>query len=150
MSSSSNSSNQAVSFESGVALRKLSELASQIRTHAQDLAGYELILGDENIFYAQSGADTVTETIQNLLRASFASSSSDSPLFTREVRHDLRNHIAVVKGFSDLMMMDVPPEHPSVATLQQVLASARDFVEVLDAAKDRATTSDSESLPIAS
>jgi len=128
-------------------LRELAQLAIQIQTGSQDLTSYELVLGDANISYVQIGAAQILQTVHNLMRASITTDTNVNPLFTRDVRHNLRNQIAVVKGFSDLMKMDLPENHPAQSKLSRIGDRAMQFVEVLDFIKE---TAENAQLPMAS
>lgn len=123
-----------VSFRQENPLRQLAQLSIQVQTEAKELVGYELLLGEENISYVHSGAASMVETIQNLIRTSSGASDAN-PLVSQDVRHDLRNQVAVVKGFTDLMRMDLPEEHSAQTMLGDLSAKTKEFVEVLDSIK---------------
>lgn len=60
-----------------------------------------------------------------------SATDADSGL-TRDRRHDLRNHVAVVKGFCDLILMDLPRQHSARPQLEDLSGKAMDFVRLLD------------------
>ncbi len=132
-------------------LRRLAQLAIQVQTGARELIGYELLLGDENVGYVHTGACSMVDSIQNLMRTE-AAADGDNPLFSQDVRHDLRNQVAVVKGFSDLMRMDLPVNHTVHHMLERLTLRTAEFVEILDSIKITAeeTGDDEEGLRMAS
>ncbi|MEM1294207.1 MAG: hypothetical protein AAGH89_02510 [Verrucomicrobiota bacterium] len=140
-----------VSFRQENPLRQLAQLSIQVQTGAKDLVGYELLLGEENISYVHSGAESMVETVQNLIRCCGSNGSEGNPLMSQDVRHDLRNQVAVVKGFTDLMKMDLPAEHTVQSMLGGLSSKTKEFVEVLDSIKMQVEDmSVQESLPMAS
>lgn len=58
---------------------------------------------------------------------------------SKEKRHDLRNHAAVVKGFSDLILMDLPVAHSARPQLEDLAAKCMEFVHLLDEHRDAAS-----------
>ena len=122
-----------------------------VQTDAQALIGFELYFGEENIGYVHFGANSMLESIHNLMRESLSSPDNGNLLLDREIRHDLRNRVAVVKGFSDLMRMEAPDDHPSARVLDQIIGRSREFVDLLDGAKFEADCpEDAELLAMAS
>lgn len=121
-------------------LRDLAQVAIQVQADAQNLIGHELLLNEENIGYVRFGASSLLESVHNLMRSSLQPQSPGEPLLDREIRHDLRNKVAVVKGFSDLMRMDSPEDHQVSRVLDGIIERSRQFVEVLDNAKAEAQT----------
>ncbi len=138
-----------ISFRQENPLRQLAQISIQVQTGAKELVGYELLLGEESISYVHSGAASMVESIQNLVRNS-AGSPDVNPLFSQDVRHDLRNQVAVVKGFTDLMRMDLPEEHSVQEMLGDLSSKTKEFVEVLDSIKTVAETVENDQLPMAS
>jgi hypothetical protein len=109
-------------------LSQLSQLTIQIHTAALDLNGYDLFFGSENAAYAVEGAEAMLGILQNLLRGP----QPEVVLGCRETRHDFRNKLAVVKGFSDLMRMDLPPSHPAGIVLDRLSERCLTFSALLD------------------
>jgi len=66
--------------------------------------------------------------LQEVLR----SSEPETQLGGREIRHDFRNKLAVVKGFSDLMKMDLPESHSALMLLQRLTERCTRFSILLD------------------
>ncbi|MFT5467501.1 MAG: signal transduction histidine kinase [Verrucomicrobiales bacterium] len=132
---------------SASSLRDLAQVAIQVQADAQALIGFELYFGEENIGYVHFGANSMLESIHNLMRESLKSAKNGNLLLDREIRHDLRNRVAVVKGFSDLMRMEAPDDHPSAEVLDQIIKRSRHFVDMLDGAK---SVADDELLAMAS
>ena len=129
-------------------LRRLSQLAIQIQAGAQDLIGYELFFGEENIGYVHTGANSMLDSVHNLMRSA-VESETGNPLLSQDARHDLRNQVAIVKGFADLMKMDLPTNHPARTMLDRLTERSTDFVEILDQIKITACDELDEPLPMA-
>ncbi len=113
------------------ALHQLSQLTVQIQSASQDLVGYEIFFGEDNVDYVQSGAESMMAAIQGLL----ADDNGVNLLADREIRHDLRNKVAVVKGFSDLMKMDLPESHSANGMLERLTSRCSEFIVILDRVK---------------
>jgi len=109
-------------------LSQLSQLTIQIHTTALDVNGYELFFGSESASYAIEGAEAILAIMQNLLRGP----EPEVALGCREIRHDFRNKLAVVKGFGDLMKMDLPPSHPAGIVLDRLGERCTAFAALLD------------------
>lgn len=118
-------------------IHELAQIASQIQSGVTDLSGYKNLLGDENVNYVEEGATNMMSRVHSIVRATITGEDEDNPLFSRDVRHDLRNHIAVVKGFSELIRLDLPNSHVASACLDRISKRSRQFVEILDQARDR-------------
>lgn len=114
-------------------LPQLRELSNQIRDLGISLKAASVELGEENVAFV---VGTSAELEHFMSRLSITPESPD-PLGSRELRHDLRNKVAVVKGFSDLMRMDLSPNHRWANLLDRLIMLSDQFVEVLDSARDR-------------
>ena len=104
-------------------LRQLTVQMRQLGDHLPPFAG---VLDPENIAYVRDTSTAIITVLDGL------AAQPGNPLEDREVRHDLRNQVAVVKGFSDLMMMDITPSHTVAPALKQLGALADQFVAQLD------------------
>jgi len=109
-------------------LSQLSQLTIQIHSAALDLTSYESFFGAENIGYVLEGAQSMMAALQEILR----SSDPEVLLGGREVRHDFRNKLAVVRGFGDLMKMDLPESHSSLMLLHRLTERCTRFSTLLD------------------
>ncbi len=49
-----------------------------------------------------------------------------------QARHDLRNHLAVIRGFTELMLVTAPADHPHRADLEAIAAAAASALALLD------------------
>ena len=47
-----------------------------------------------------------------------------------ETEHTVKNHLAVILGFCELLIGDTPPEDPRRADLEEVHRSARALMEI--------------------
>ncbi len=109
-------------------ISQLSQLTIQIHTAAIDLNRYETYFGSESIGYAIQGAESMLHSLQGLM----GSTDPETLLGSRDTRHDFRNKLAVVKGFGDLMKMDLPDGHPALYTLDRLTERCTQFSILLD------------------
>ena len=120
-------------------LHQLAHLSQQIRQQASELPAYSRDFGGEHIRYVMDTSVSIGEKLRNIAQTCLAAASSGSapinPLVNRDVRHDMRNLIAVVKGFSELMQMDISPGHPADTALRALCKMSDEFVIVLDQIK---------------
>ncbi len=73
---------------------------------------------------------------QRLLEiASHDSAEQESRLRDREVRHDFRNILASVRGFTDLILMEEDVPENLATGLKEICDCSNKFVEWLDAEK---------------
>lgn len=112
-------------------LSQLSQLTIQIHTTAVDLAGYETLFGTDTIGFIVDGSESMMSALQDVLRTS----APESALGERETRHDFRNKLAVVKGFGDLLKMDLPESHSAVPLLHRLTERCSRFSAILDSFK---------------
>jgi hypothetical protein len=122
-------------------VRQLAQLAVFIQASASELSGYEMFFGAENVSYIREGAGRMVRMVGEALGTSL----EKGPGMNKEQRHDLRNHVAVVKGFSDLILMDLPSEHSARYQLEELSRKCMEFVRLLD--EHRALTAASGSEP---
>ena len=125
-------------------VRQIAQLAVLIQAATCDLSGYEIFFGPENVSYIREGADKMVCVMGEVL----ASGGERGPDMNREQRHDLRNHVAVVKGFCDLILMDLPWEHSARFDLESISGQCKEFVRLLD--EHRTATSGMEFQAMAS
>lgn len=109
-------------------VRQIAQLAVLIQAATIDLSGYEIFFGPENVGYIREGADKMVRLMGEVL----AGDGERGPDMNREQRHDLRNHVAVVKGFCELILMDLPWEHSARPELESISEQCREFVRLLD------------------
>ena len=50
----------------------------------------------------------------------------------RHVRHDLKNFLAVGKGFSDILLMETDDSHPAIGLLKNISGGIDRFIDILD------------------
>ena len=110
-------------------LPTLKQLTLQMRQLGEHLPPYAGVLDPDNIAYIRDTSAALIGVLDGL------SVKSGNPLGDRDVRHDLRNQVAVVKGFADLMMMDITPAHVVAPALKQLGVLADQFVAQLDSVK---------------
>ena len=110
-------------------LPSLKQLTIQMRQLGDHLPPYSGVLDPDNIAYVRDTSAALIGVLDGL------AAKPGNPLEDREIRHDLRNQVAVVKGFSDLMMMDLTPSHIVAPALKQIGMLADQFVAQLDSVK---------------
>tara|TARA_R110002096_G_scaffold206192_10_gene392388 strand:- start:6255 stop:6581 length:327 start_codon:yes stop_codon:yes gene_type:complete len=97
------------------------------------------MLGDEHITYVREAAMGMLQKLHAMMHACVSMSTNGqevvNPLENKDERHDMRNQVAVVRGFSDLMLMDVPPGHQSAQILDHLRNLADSYCGVLDQIK---------------
>ncbi len=114
-------------------VQQLNQLSLQILAESDGLTGYEPIFGQENVDYLRSGSHAMAGTLSELSHAT--GPEVFQQLKCREFRHTLRNRLAVVKGFADLMKMDLPANHSGYAVLSRISNHCREIQDLLDNAK---------------
>ena len=118
------------------ALHQLTGLTQQMQQHSTVLPPFTADFGAEHIGYVVDTSASILDKLQNIMQSCLSAGSPiANPLENKEIRHDMRNLIAVVKGFSELMQMDVDASHPAYATLATLRTLSDQFVEVLDQIK---------------
>ncbi|MFT5465599.1 MAG: signal transduction histidine kinase [Verrucomicrobiales bacterium] len=117
-------------------LHQLAGLTQQMQQHAALLPAHTAEFGDEHIGYVVDTSANILGKIQNLMQSCLNTVASGSiapnPMANKDVRHDMRNLIAVVKGFSELMQMDAAPDHPLYNTFSTLRTLSDQFVALLD------------------
>lgn len=117
-------------------LHQLTALAQQMQQHAAVLPPHVADFGDEHIGYVVDTSGSILEKLQNMMQSCLSAGGPiANPLESREIRHDMRNLIAVIKGFSELMQMDANAEHPANNSLTTLRTLSDQFVEILDQIK---------------
>lgn len=82
--------------------------------------------------YIRQGAGKMVWVVGEALGTASGSETGPGECLSRDQRHDLRNHVAVVKGFSDLILMDLPWGHSARPELDDLSAKCTKFVHLLD------------------
>jgi hypothetical protein len=109
-------------------ISQLSQLTIQIQSTALDLSNYECFIGSENIGFIMEGTEQMMFALQNVL----GGPNPEGKLGERETRHEFRNKLAVIKGFGDLIKMDLPQNHAAFLPLQRLSERCTRFSAVLD------------------
>ena len=121
-------------------IQQLAQLVQQMQQMAEYLPPFESILTQENIAFVHDGATDLAQKLHNMWQACITSvgpnGSAPNPLECKDLRHDLRNNVAVVRGFSDLMLMDVPTGHEVIPVLDHLRVLSDHFVSILDSVKN--------------
>ena len=122
-----------------VSIQQLAQLVQQMQQMGEYLPPFEAVLTAENVAFVRDGATDLAHKLHNMWQSCLTSVGPDgtapNPLECKDLRHDLRNNVAVVRGFSDLMMMDVPEGHQITPVLDHLRVLSDQFVQVLDAVK---------------
>ncbi len=120
-------------------LYQLWNLSAQIQQTAEHLPQYQQQLGEEHIAYVREASYGILQSLHGMMQSCVAMATEGktvvNPLEDREGRHDMRNQIAVVKGFSDLMMMDVDRSHPAMQVLDHLRTLSDQYCSLLDSVK---------------
>lgn len=114
-------------------LPSLQQLTAQMRQLGEHLPPFTGVLDADNIAFVRYTSAAIVKSLETL------AAKPGNPLEDRDVRHDLRNQVAVVKGFADLMMMDIPSSHAVAPSLKQLGILADQFVTQLDSVKQEAS-----------
>ncbi|MEO0446705.1 MAG: hypothetical protein AAF191_11585 [Verrucomicrobiota bacterium] len=109
-----------------------------IQAKAIDVSDYEAFFGPENVQYIREGADSMVRLVGGLLERT---EKTADWLLDGELRHDLRNHIAVVKGFSDLILLDLPREHSARPMMENLSGVCAEYVKRLDYHREQTASS---------
>lgn len=48
-----------------------------------------------------------------------------------ELQHTFKNHLAVIAGFCDMLLLDLPPADPSRESVQEIRKSARAALDLV-------------------
>ena len=117
-------------------LHQLAGLAQQMQQHAAVLPPHAAEFGDEHIGYVVDTSASILEKLQNMMQSCISTATpgveAPNPMASKEIRHDMRNLIAVVKGFSELMQMDASAGHPANNSLTTLRTLSDQFVALLD------------------
>jgi len=111
---------------SATLLPALRQLAVQMQQLGDHLPPFSSVLGAENVAYVRDTSGAMIRKLDELAKG------DGNPLQDKDVRHDLRNQVAVVKGFSDLMRMELPAGHAVVPSVRQLIAVSDQFIAALD------------------
>jgi len=110
-------------------LHSLAEIASRIRASSFCLEHSDESLDPENVGFVVDTARSMDEQLNS-------SAESSDPLQSKELRHDLRNLVSVIRGFSDLMRMEVTEGGPEAQALDEIVELSDRFVSELDQVKE--------------
>lgn len=113
-------------------LLQLRQLSTDLRGAGDLLAHGSAELGEDNVEFVVNAAVDLESIMNELTQRAGA----ENPLESRQLRHDLRNKVAIVKGFSDLMQMDASPSGPWAGILARLMDVSDKFVDLLDTVKD--------------
>lgn len=117
-------------------LHQLAGLAQQMQQHAAELPPYTSEFGDEHIGYVVESSASILSKLQNMMQSCLSAAApgtvAPNPMVNKDIRHDMRNMIAVVKGFSELMQMDAGAGHPANGSLSTLRTLSDQFVSLLD------------------
>jgi signal transduction histidine kinase len=112
-------------------LTLMASMSNSMYGMAQTIRQYAGYLPEED----RSMADEIVAAAEDLVaefRSMFASGvlPIEDDKITREARHDLRNKITAVQGFSDLLLMGDPEPDALRDQLQSLSSQARDFTHL--------------------
>jgi len=113
-------------------IRQIAQLSVLLQSAAHELSDFAVFFGAENVSHIRTGAADLVRASGGLLTAHTETGAG----LSRDLRHDLRNHVAVVKGFADLILMDLPRNHSARGMLENLSRQSLDFVALLDQHRD--------------
>ncbi len=122
--------------ESTQSLSHLRSMAEQLDLLSGHLVPFAEELDADNVQFVRGAAEALVKELEAMEARASVSGWEQHPLSDREARHDVRNRIAVVSGFSDLMLMDVSGTHVTAAPLRELRSIAGEFVKELDALRE--------------
>ncbi len=120
-------------------LADLQQMMGQIRVLVDNLRGKEAEFGEdgeESFGFVDHSSSMIMEKLARI-KAS-AEGKSESPLHDKELRHDFRNMIGSVTGFSELILMENTVSGPSRGHFIRIREICTRFVNVLDDQKAEA------------
>ncbi len=107
-------------------------ISVQIQQLGEHLSPFNAELGEDNTGHVRRTSASLLAALDEL------SARPGAPFEDREVRHDLRNQIAVVKGFAELMQLEVGMAHVVSPSLRQIVLLSDEFVAALNAVRSPA------------
>lgn len=48
-----------------------------------------------------------------------------------ELEHTFKNHLSVIAGFSDMLLLDLPPADPARESVQEIRRAARSALDLM-------------------
>jgi hypothetical protein len=111
------------------AAARLDAIAQELNASGQALSPERSQLDPEHIQFVR---DTNLKLIQ-VFQGMRLEPGGWSNLQSRSLRHDLRNHIGIVRGFCDLMLMDIDSSmQDDEQLLTRMIQRCEEFASVLD------------------
>lgn len=114
-------------------LLHLCDLSTEIKNLSDLLASASADLGDDGVGFVMGSSADLHRSVSQLA----SERQGGNLLESRELRHDLRNKVAVIKGFCDLMCMDLAQGGHWARILSRLMELSDLFVSQLDSTKDR-------------
>lgn len=113
-------------------LMQLGQMAYQLQQLASQLSAHHHSLDAEFVGYVQEGSANLLNKLHELANRCVHEQNATDPLDDRRVRHDVKNIMAVPKGFTDLLIIDIEEGHPAVNTLLSIQDGLERFQHLLD------------------
>ncbi|MEO0448617.1 MAG: hypothetical protein AAF191_21340 [Verrucomicrobiota bacterium] len=105
----------------------LPQIISELSETCSGLGAYAPQLGEEECQHVQEACVKARAQMESLLPR--LEEESDE---TRLMRHDLKNHISIVRGFSDLMLMEAVEGSSEQVLLSSILRTSDALTAQLD------------------
>jgi len=113
-------------------LMQLGQMAYQLQQLSGQLSSHQHSLEAEFVGYVQEGSANLLNKLHELANQCMRESSGVDPLDDRRVRHDVKNLMAVPKGFTDLLLLDIQEANPAVSLLLGIQDGLERFQHLLD------------------
>ena len=113
---------------------------NRVREIARDIIETALSLRPRIFEYGEDGPELfayIENSAQEIRKKLYG--VADFSLYDKELRHDFRNMIGSVTGFSELILMEVGLSTQSIEGLTRLRRNSKEFVEILDMQKAEAT-----------
>ncbi len=111
-------------------LQDLHQLAVRILSGARSLSQLLDVLNADQVKLVTDSAESIMEELKPAL--SHDTPGELNPIETKKCRHDIRNQLAVIRGFTDLMLMECPEDHAVCSTLEDLMDCSDKMVEDLE------------------
>jgi len=111
-------------------LQDLQQLANRILLGARSLTQFQDVLKDDQVKLVLDSAEDIIRQLEPALAHN--DPNSENPVETKKCRHDIRNQLAVIRGFTDLMAMECPDDHPAASLLEDLMNCSDKMVEDLE------------------
>lgn len=111
-------------------LQDLHQLAHRILSGTRSLSQHLDVLNPDQVKLVTDSAESIMREMEPALAHN--NPGEPNPIETKKSRHDIRNQLAVIRGFADLMYMESPEGHPVCPILEEIMDCSDKMVEDLE------------------